>query len=304
LDNERVVVDEARALAELAGRRQAGGEFDRAELARRIDDLGDIVLSKAVRHGAFAELYAAYTPRAFRLVPFPDDSSISVAGHRIRVKAVIVDETHGQVVAEIVRDVVLDQGVVHHELLRVQDAYRGDALSYVLLDQALPVYRQLELQRVLVHAAMETGRWHWARLGFDFLDDNERGLVMGWATMALIGLGRAPLDPASPARRLAQLGTGSPTETATLDDVRLAVQAQLAIWTADPGSKAVAEALAAEWDRRSLAETDGQVGMLDPGRLQAIAGRNGVDWWGAFDLADQASLDAFGREFSRRFSGR
>ena len=226
----------------------------------------------------------------------------------------------GQVFAEIVRDVLLDQRAAVHELLKVQDVYRGVALSNVLLDQAFPLYRQIGLDQVLVHAAMETGRWHWARLGFDFLEADDRTIVMAWALGALGGLGKAAFDPNAPARRLAQLGSGSPQETASMQHVRVAVQAQVAAWGADPAMKPNVDALVAEWDRRSLAETGGQFDMLDADRVRVIAARNrlqvtdqiapgkaimltGPDWWGAFDLHDQATADAFDREFSRCFSG-
>jgi GNAT superfamily N-acetyltransferase len=316
-----VALDEAKALAAIAARRQRGVPFDGHELARRIDDLGDLNLSKGARHEAFAELYAAFTPASFRLVPFPDDSAIEAADHRVRVRAVIVDDAHDQVVGEIERDLVLDQGFVRHDLLRIQDAYRGGGLSLVLLNQALPLYRELGLRAVLVHAALQTGRWQWARLGFDFLSDAERGLVMGWATMALVGMGRSPIAIDSPARRLAQLGTGSPPEEASLEDVLAGTQAELAVWQRDPVRKPTADALLTEWDQRALAESQGQLRMLDSQRIQIIAAGNGVaatdpipvgkaimlagpDWLGFFDLADPAAQDAFDREFSRRFTGR
>lgn len=187
-----MTIDEAQALAQIAARRAAGGAFDGPELLRRIDDLGDMRLNAEARHDAFVELYAAFTPSGFRFVPFPNDCAITVAEHRVSLKAVIVDERIGQVVAEIVRDVLLDRKAVVHELLKVQDVYRGVALSYVLLNQAFPLYRQIGLDRVLVHAAMETGRWHWARLGFDFLEPDDRTIVMAWALAALGGLEARP----------------------------------------------------------------------------------------------------------------
>lgn len=319
--NAGVAIDEAQALAGIAARRAAGAAFDGPELIQRIDDLGDMRLNAETRHDAFAELYSAFTPSGFRFVPFPNECAITVAGHRVSLKAVIVDDRIGQVVAEIVRDVLLDQKAVVHELLKVQDVYRGVALSYVLLNQAFPLYRQIGLERVLVHAAMETGRWHWARLGFDFLTPDDRKIIMAWALAALGGLGKGGVDPNAPARRVAQLGSGSPSETASMDEVRVAVETQITAWRADPALTANVDALLAEWNQRSRAETGGQFDMLDADRVRVIAARNrleatdqialgkaimltGPDWWGAFDLHDQATADAFDREFSRRFSSR
>ena len=105
-----------------------------------------------------------------------------------------------------------------------------------------------------------------------------------------------------------------------MEQVRVAVQAQVTAWGADPALKPNRRCDVAEWDRRSRAETGGRY-MLDADRVRVIAARNrlqpsdqialgkaimltGPDWWGAFDLHDQATADAFDREFSRRFSRR
>jgi hypothetical protein len=312
---------ERQALSRVADRRRSGTRFDGSELARRIDELGDMRLSTGSRHDAFGELYAAYTPPGFRLMPFPDDSALFTDGHRVVVRAVIADDTQGQVVGEIERDLILDHALVRHELLKLQDAYRGRGVSLVLLGRALPIYRRLGLRAVAVHAALETGRWHWARLGFDFATSSERAVALGWALLALAGLGREPIDPDAPARRLAQIGTGSPEEEASMAEVRGAVETELARWRSDPARRVAAEALAREWDRRALAESAGRFTALDPARTALLAGRNGLDaseeialgkaimlagpdWEGVFDLADPASQDAFDREFSRYFATR
>jgi GNAT superfamily N-acetyltransferase len=316
-----VPLPEREALRGIAERRRSGAPFDGAELARRIDELGDMPLSTASRHDAFAELYAAYTPSGFRLMPFPDDSAVYVGDHRVFVRAVIADDAERQLVGEIERDLILDRGVVRHELLKVQDAYRGRGVSLVLLGQALPIYRQLGLRAVALHAALETGRWHWARLGFDFATPIERAIALGWGALALAGLGREPIDPDAPARRLAQLGTGSPQDEASMVDVWGGVQAELARWRGDPDRRRAADELAQEWDRRALAESANRFTTFDPERIALLAARNGLDvsdrialgkaimlagpdWEGVFDLADQASQNAFERELSRYFASR
>jgi hypothetical protein len=307
-------------VAAIDARRDAGASFDRAELTRRVDELDDGPLASQARHEALAELYANFTPPNFRLVPFPDDSLVETAGHRIRIRAMIVDDRIGQVVAEIDRDLHLDAEAVNHELLRIQRAYRGSALSLVLLQQAFPLYRQLGLRLILVHAALETGRWQWARLGFEAVPA-DRSLVMSWATVALGGLGVPLIDPTAPIRRLAQLGTGEPPEEVSLEQVHAAVAADLTRRQEDPALAGAVTPMVAAWDERSLDETGGRMRMLEPARLAMIAAANritpgeaipigkaimltGPDWNGYFDLADQAAQDAFDREFGRRFSGR
>jgi GNAT superfamily N-acetyltransferase len=133
---------EGQALSKIADRRRGGAPFDDSELARRIDELSDMRLSTGSRHEAFSELYAAYTPPGFRLMPFPDGSALYTSDHRVVVRAVIADDMQGQVVGEIERNLILDRAVVRHELLKLQDAYRGRGVSLVLLDRALPIYRR------------------------------------------------------------------------------------------------------------------------------------------------------------------
>ena len=94
------------------------------------------------------------------------------------------------------------------------------------------------------------------------------------------------------------------------------VQAELARWRGDPDRRRAADELAREWDRRALAES-----AFDSERIALLAARNGLDvsdqialgkaimlagpdWEGVFDLADQASQDAFERELSRYFASR
>lgn len=306
--------------AAVDARREAGMPFDGAELARRIDELGDGRLASGPKHAVLAELYEAFAPRGFRLIPFPDDSFVEASGHRIRVRGMIVDDPIGQVVGEIDRDLALDSEIVRHELLRIQRAYRGAGLSLVLLDRAFPIYRRLGIRFVGVHAALQTGRWQWARLGFEVLPD-DRDLVMSWATVALAGLGLPLIDPAAPIRRLAQMGTGDPPEKVSLEEVHAAVEADLARRRKVPALADAVDSMVSAWDERSLAETSGQMTMLDRARVETMAADNriaaeepipvgkaimltGPDWNGYFDLADQAAQDAFDREFGRSFSGR
>jgi hypothetical protein len=59
------VSPERQALNRIADGRRSGASLDGSELARRIDELGDMRLSTGSRHDAFAELYAAYYRRGF-----------------------------------------------------------------------------------------------------------------------------------------------------------------------------------------------------------------------------------------------
>jgi hypothetical protein len=104
-------------------------------------------------------------------------------------------------------------------------------------------------------------------------------------------------------------------------DVWGGVQAELARWRGDPDRRRAADELAQEWDRRALAESANRFTTFDPERIALLAARNGLDvsdrialgkaimlagpdWEGVFDLADQASQNAFERELSRYFASR
>ncbi|MEN3285578.1 MAG: hypothetical protein V7607_6718 [Solirubrobacteraceae bacterium] len=176
-----------RALAALAARRAAQVGLDGMELRARIQALGDVNLNDAGRQDAFREVYAALTSKRFRLMPFPDASRIETATNRIYLEAVLVDDqVNGQVAGEIRRDVYLDERFVKHDLLRIQTPYRRGGISHILLNQAFPFYRQIGLDVVVVHAALEAGRWHWARMGFAPLDTEERALLQGWSGLCLL----------------------------------------------------------------------------------------------------------------------
>lgn len=299
---------------------RAARRMTRDTLIAHIDTSGDRTLSSGVDHAYFRPLYRAFTPREFDLRPYPDDSYIRVADHRIHVRAVIVDNAAQQVVGEIVRDVVLEHRFVTHELLRVQRAYRGSRLSLVLLNESLPVYRRLGVSAVHLHAALETGRWLWARLGFDFVNPGEQIAVNIWANIILSAIGQPMLDIQAPARRLAAIGTATtPQECITLENLHQAAVDGHAAWQAKPAVKALIDPIISSIDAQMRLEWGGRFGAFDQDRLEIIARSNGMtmtdplpigkaimlsgpDWHGVFDLDDPAAADAFIREFARKFS--
>jgi GNAT superfamily N-acetyltransferase len=187
------------ALEEPRGRRAASVPFDGAEFRARIQALGDVALNDSGRHDAFREVYDALTLSPFQLMPFPDDSTLDTATNGLRLQAVLVDaETEGQVAAEIHRSFQLDSKFVEHKLLLIQKPYRRAGLSHVLLSQAFPFYRRIGLDFVLVHAALQSGRWHWARMGFTPVNQQEQDLHDAWSLLCLHALGLPLLAPGTP----------------------------------------------------------------------------------------------------------
>lgn len=215
---------EAQILADIAARR-AGGIADLgADLRQRIDDLGNLVLDTVDRQEAFADVFDAFRPRNFDLYPQPDDCSIDVAGHEIRVSGVLVDTANRQVVGHLVRTINLDGRIAEHDLLVLQQPYRDNALTPVLIWQSFNVYDRIGLVAVLVNAGLQTGRWYWARLGFEFVLPRFRNRIGRWGRAVSAALG-SPVDVSAftEARQWALVGSTPPVIETTFEEIARAM---------------------------------------------------------------------------------
>ncbi|MFL5953691.1 MAG: hypothetical protein ACJ76I_06250 [Gaiellaceae bacterium] len=277
---------EAQILADIAARRAAGIADVGDELRQRIEDLGSLVLDTVDRQQAFAEVFDALRPPNFDLFPEPDACAIAQAGHVIRVTGVIVDTANRLVVGHLVRTISLDDGIAEHDLLALQQPYRDHALTPVLIWQSFNFYDQLGLFAVLVHAALHTGRWYWARLGFEFALPRFRTSVGRWGRAVNAALG-SPVDVSqfSEARQWALLGS-TPPHAGTAADV------------VETTFEEIAHALPrARWAHFGGQSFGSYLGIVaDANRLrfdQPIPlGRaimlSGPDWLGFFPLQDSA----------------
>lgn len=290
--------------------RQASVNDLGADLRQRIDELGQVTLDSQARQAAFGEILDAITPPGFDVFPFPDECRVDPADHSIELVGAVVDQARRQVVGVINRKLVLDIASVKHEFLRLQRPYRGAGLTPLLLERSLAFYDSIGIRHVHVHAALETGRWYWARLGFDFATPGDRGLVATWGTIALMALSEKLLPPDSPARRWAQLGSGDPPVLISLEDLRAKMEVLVAAGLADPATRAQFEDL-----ENAYSGLFG-VGWMDVDRFVACAEDNGFavaddvpigraimltgpDWNGVFDLSNQGARDAFEEELNR-----
>ncbi len=84
-------------------------------------------------------------------------------------------------VAQFQREIHLDQERVEHKWLKVEPDFRGYGISSALLLRSFEFYKALGLSGVELDAGMETGRWHWARVGFEFMWPRDRERVRAWA---------------------------------------------------------------------------------------------------------------------------
>jgi GNAT superfamily N-acetyltransferase len=296
---------------EIDRRREAGIADPAVELRRRVDELGDRPLDTRPLQDTMLEVFEAFTPAGFALYPIPDECRVLVTGgQQIMVAGTVVDATLRQTVGTIARHLDLDAGTVDHQFLRVQKPYRGGGLALLLLDRSFRFYERVGLQRVTVHAALETGRWYWARLGFEFEHPLERVLIASWGVTCLRALGEPLIAPDAPARRWAQLGSGDPPREVTLEQLHDAVSTFVA-HVADPAHEDTYQQLGAVLSARLGAD------WLDMARFELLAAANGIeidepialgraimltgiDWHGVFDLAHKPAREAFNEELQSR----
>lgn len=87
------------------------------------------------------------------------------------------------------RKVHLDGSCAEHKWLKVAPWCRGVGISSAFLLRSFEFYRELGISRVELEAQMETGKWHWARVGFDFETPGDFSKVREWALEATTALG-------------------------------------------------------------------------------------------------------------------
>jgi GNAT superfamily N-acetyltransferase len=98
-------------------------------------------------------------------------------------------EGERQEVLQFHRVLRVEEGYAEHKWLKVAPEFRGFGISSAFLLQTFALYRDLDIAHVEVEATMETGKWHWGRVGFDFAYGYEREKVRKWATQVCDALG-------------------------------------------------------------------------------------------------------------------
>jgi hypothetical protein len=189
------------------------------EWRKRIDVLGDLPLNSRARRDAFADMVSAFSLNGLRQVMAPERCRCAPTQHAVSLAGRLV--RGDRLVATWHREILLDQGGVIHHLLDVEPPFRRAGVAPGLLLQGLDLYDRLGLDAVFLHAALDTGRWHWARCGFDFLEDEDREPVVGFynAVVALTGL---PLDTSEFTHASQYALAGSSDETLRLSFARIA----------------------------------------------------------------------------------
>lgn len=157
----------------------------RESLLRRIEELTNgqaIDLAEHIDH--FPEVKAAFgIPNAtLELIPGKCEASLEDGGTLELVGFIHArSDAQDHLVAQFQRKIRLDQECAEHKWLKVEPAFRGYGISSALLLRSFDFYKALGLSGVELDAGMETGRWHWARVGFEFMWPKDRTRVRAWA---------------------------------------------------------------------------------------------------------------------------
>lgn len=109
-------------------------------------------------------------------------------------------------VATFKRTLQLGEQWAYHDACEVKPEFRGRGISLKLMDGCLKLYERLGLTEARVQAS-ETGRWHWARVGFQFSPPSSGQKVRDWAAELCDALEvRATIEPTASATQLVALG--------------------------------------------------------------------------------------------------
>jgi GNAT superfamily N-acetyltransferase len=162
----------------------------RRRLLWRVEQLTNGQFIDLAEHvGEFPELLDGFTtesvaPRLITHEASPSPMLASKASLDDGGSFLVVGALHakdGSYVGTFQRRLQIDPGWAVHELLVLDPLYRGRGIAADLLRSSFSLYDNLELEQVHLVAGLETGRWYWAHMGFDFLRTEERELARAWA---------------------------------------------------------------------------------------------------------------------------
>jgi GNAT superfamily N-acetyltransferase len=165
------------------------GEADsglREQLVERIAQLDSGRTVDLAEHiGEFPEVEEAFSIPHTTLGLAPEGQCMASAadGGNLELIGFLYRERDGRVepVMEFKRTLKLAEACADHEWLKVEPRFRGLGLSSALLLRSFALYKSLGLREVELQAQMETGKWHWARVGFEFEAGTDRERVRDWA---------------------------------------------------------------------------------------------------------------------------
>lgn len=173
-------------------RRAQGVPLDRSEIQRRCVELADTDFDDGEVFREFRDVFdamCAIERTQFR--PARDQCRLDPAAQRIDVGGFLVSTT-GEKIAELKRSIDLRAGVAKHVSLLVPPTFRGVGLAASIVLRSLGFYERIGVRDVVLTAGLATGRYYWAKLGFEFADDHAALVNWGRRANAALGLGLKP----------------------------------------------------------------------------------------------------------------
>jgi hypothetical protein len=255
-----------------------GRERLRQQLLWRIRRLGGRVdLGIQEHEEVFGEVFAAFEPSSdahLILVPSQFDCEASLdEGGAIAFGGVL--DIAANPVAVIRRRLFLRRRFVYHEYFEVFEPYRDHGIAVAVLQHSFRFFDELGMRFVVVQAALETGRWYWARCGYTFLRPVDRAGVDKWAQQVLKRLG-VSIDTSH---------MTEPVQFLELDAPRLITIGELA------------EAFPDQRERFEKAARANRLGVDEAVPLGKAILVCGPEWWGRLDLhgPSRAAFDVYAR---------
>lgn len=178
-------------LAALRKRRDGGADLDRDELSRRLEELAGATFEDPDVFAAFGDVFdAVCAPPHITFAPNRRSCSLDTHHRAIHFRGDLKSEA-GDTLGSIDRSLDLQLGIAKHNQIIVDKRFRNVALAAIILDHALEFYERIGIREVRLTAALTTGSYYWAKLGFDFADDRDSEATRHWFARvnAKLGLG-------------------------------------------------------------------------------------------------------------------
>ncbi len=248
--------------AEIQAQR-ARGEPLGEQLLWRIKALGaDVDIGDPANQDAFREVWSAFNLPGTTLDAAAGECRATLDdGGTILVKAFIYHG--GNVLGFVQRRLLLGRAIVIHEGLVIEPPYRGRGLNLALLNQSFDFYDEVGIREVWLEAGLATGRWHWARVGFEFAQPKDLQAVKDWVEKVLKAVGIR--------------GLRVDRYTSALQFARMGGNRQIALET-------IAAAIPASRERIEAAAAGNDLEMDQPIALARAVMITGPTWLGRLDL--------------------
>lgn len=177
--------------------------------AEKLTSGQDLDLAAEAKH--FPELCVGFSCPGLQmgLVGGDEGSAISLEdGGSILLTGYLHDPARKSLVAKFKRRLLLEQELAIHEFLEVVPQWRGGGVAMRFLRSSFNLYDELGIKEAHLQAGMATGRWLWARAGFEFTLPSDCERVKRWAeeACAALGIHELNVDSYSSAAQFVRMG--------------------------------------------------------------------------------------------------